>query len=220
MFVLSARAANPLFVVTELSPPAQTLVDGRVSGTVTQRVRDLLRRAGLEGQFHVFPWARAYELALVRPNTLIYAMARTPARESQFKWIAPVGRYSLGFMKLTRHTSLKLENAQQAKIYLTAVQRKDVAVEVLSDLGFREDDNLLLTADIQQSWELLLKGKVDFVIDDPAAIQDLLDKHNLSPEQVTFELMLPQLEQLTYLAASLETDDALVEKLRAAHLPL
>ncbi|WP_146027099.1 substrate-binding periplasmic protein [Bowmanella denitrificans] len=210
---LQSRAL-PLKVVTEISPPAQTLVDGQVSGVVTERVRKVLTDANQAAQIRAYPWARAYDLALSTPNTLIYAMARTPQREALFKWIGPVGRYALGFMQLSRNQPVKIQTLQDAKAYMIAVQRQDVALEVLKQHGFEEGKQLLVTADIQQSWTLLLKNKVDLVIDDPDAIDDMLQSMQLKTSDVRFAYMIPELEQLTYLAASLNTNDSLVEALR------
>jgi polar amino acid transport system substrate-binding protein len=65
---------------------------------------------------------------------------------------------------------------------------------------------------------LLLKGKVDYVVDDEAAIT-LMEKQLLQPKGIArFVLAIPQLEQKTYLAASKGTDPELVKKLQQAHL--
>ena len=37
-------------------------------------------------QIRLYPWARAYDMALKEPNVLIFLIARTSARETQFKW--------------------------------------------------------------------------------------------------------------------------------------
>ncbi|WP_168171407.1 transporter substrate-binding domain-containing protein [Lacimicrobium sp. SS2-24] len=203
-------------VVTELSPPAQTLVDDQVAGTVTERVRAILDAANLSAEFRMYPWARAYNLTLSRANTLIYAMARTPVREQHFHWIAPVGEYRLGLLRLRSNQHALISTLDDAKALVTAVQREDVAVEYLATQGFEEGKSLLITADITASWELLLKGKVDFIVEDPDAMQGMLEQFAVSASQVDMVYLIPQLAQTTWLAASLNTDRQLVERLQNA----
>jgi len=215
----TALSAQPVLqIVTELSPPAQTLTDNKVTGTVTQRVRNILARAGVEGEFHIYPWARAFNLASKQPNTLIYAMARTPEREQQFQWIGKIGEYRLGLLRLASNNEATISSLENAKNFVTAVQREDVAVEFLRKKGFEEGKSLLITSDITASWELLLKGKVDFIIEDPDAKQGMLAQFGLNQAHVTMAWMIPELAKPTWLAASLSTDSSLVERLRQASL--
>lgn len=215
----SAPSARPVLqVVTELSPPAQTLTDNKVTGIVTERVRNILALAGVEGEFHIYPWARAFSLAKKQPDTLIYAMARTAEREKQFQWIGKVGEYRLGLLRLTSNRSAAISSLENAKNLVTAVQREDVAVEFLRKKGFEEGKSLMITPDITASWELLLKGKVDFIIEDPEAMQGMLAEFGLSQNHVEMAWMIPELAKPTWLAASLNTDHSLVERLRQASL--
>ncbi len=82
LYLSFAAAANtgqpPLRVVTELSPPHQTIKDGKVDGVSTQIVIATLKQAELDSHIEVYPWARAYYIATSVPNMLIYNIARTP----------------------------------------------------------------------------------------------------------------------------------------------
>jgi polar amino acid transport system substrate-binding protein len=219
LVTFSALSTQPVLkVVTELSPPAQTLTDNKVTGTVTERVRDILSRAGIEGQFHIYPWARAFNLASKEPNTLIYAMARSPEREQQFQWIGKIGEYRLGLLRLASNHRAAISSFEMAKHFVTAVQREDVAVDFLRKKGFEEGKSLLITPDITASWELLLKGKVDFIIEDPEAMRGMLAEFGLSQKHVKMAWMIPELAKPTWLAASLNTDSSLVQRLRQASL--
>lgn len=213
---IQAFATEPILVVTELSPPHQTLVNGEVSGLATGIVRDILSQAQLPGTFNLMPWARAYALALQRPNTLIYNIARTKEREALFVWIGPVARYDLGFVALSSRSDVQLTTVADAKAFVVGVQRDDFAVTELKQLGFVEGKQLLLTADISESWRLLKRGKVDLIIDDPHALKSMAAQANMRPEQVRYLLPIPVLAQQTYLAANLHTDPQLILALRSA----
>ena len=80
-----------------LSPWAQTvqvvtettlfvfMQDGKIAGPATEVVKKTLQLAGINDyRLNIYPWARAYDMALNEPNVLIYLVARTPERETRF----------------------------------------------------------------------------------------------------------------------------------------
>lgn len=209
-------AGEPLRIFTELSAPAQTLENGVIGGRTTEKVRQVLDRAGLNGQFEIYPWARALDLARRTPNSLLYAVARTSEREPLFHWIGAVGEYRLGLLKLASNKQVHLKQLQDALPYTIAIQREDFATAYLLNLGFEEGRQLIMTADIAQSWTLLLNGKVDMIVEDPDAAQSLLPQYGLVEQDICFALMLPALAQITYLAANLDTDPDVVQRLKDA----
>jgi len=222
LYLSFAAAANTgqltLRVVTELSPPHQTIKDGKVDGVSTQIVIATLKQAGLDSLIEVYPWARSYYIATSVPNVLIYNMARTPERENEFHWIGPVANYRLGLVRLTQRADLSPNHIKDLGSAVIAVQRGDFSTLYLQQQGLKIGKELQLSADILESWRLLIKGKVDYVVDDEAALA-LMEKQLSQPEGITrFVLAIPQLEQKTYLAASKTTDPELVRKLQQAHL--
>lgn len=218
-FATTANTEAPaLRVVTELSPPHQTVKDGKVDGVSTQIVLATLKQAGLESRIEVYPWARAFYIASSIPNVLIYNMARTPDRENEFHWIGPVANYRLGLVRLSERTDLTPNHVKDLGSAVIAVQRADFSSHWLEQQGMKIGKELQLSADIFESWRLLLKGKVDYVVDDEAALA-LMEKQLLQPQGVAkFVLAIPELEQQTYLAASKGSDAELVKKLQQAHL--
>lgn len=217
--VFAVYADSPaLRVVTELSPPHQTIKEGKVDGVSTQIVEATLKQAGLESRIEVYPWARAFYIATSTPNVLIYNMARTTERENEFHWIGPVANYRLGLVRLTERTDLAPNHIKDLGSAVIAVQRDDFSYHWMKQQGMKVGKELQLSADILESWRLLLKGKVDYVVDDASALA-LMEQQLAQPEGITrFVLAIPQLEQKTYLAASKDTDPALVKKLQQAHL--
>lgn len=216
-FCSSAWAQEPLRVVTELSPPHQTLVNGEVSGISTELVRAVLAEAGVSAQIELYPWARAFRIARSRPNILIYNMARTAEREQEFRWIGTVAAYQLGFVSLSHRSDIKISSVADAKQYTVAVQRDDLSANFLINNGFVPDVQLVQVADIAESWQLLLNGKVDLVIDDPVALNGMVATLGLRRRDVNFIYAIPELEQQTWLAASIATPELLVKQLQAAH---
>lgn len=85
--------ARELTVVTEVWEPYNFEQKGKVVGISTEIVAATIDAAELEiapGGIRILPWPRAYKMALSTPNTLIYTILRTQARESDFYWIGPL----------------------------------------------------------------------------------------------------------------------------------
>ncbi|AWL12123.1 hypothetical protein HMF8227_01650 [Saliniradius amylolyticus] len=200
-------------VVTELSPPAQTIVSNEVDGVFTRRVRQVLQDAGIESQFYIYPWARALNRAKTHPNTLIYGIAKTPQRQSDFVWLGEIGTYQLGLVHLSQRP-VGINALADLQRFSIAVQREDIAYQYLSELGL--DKQLMVTADIQASWRLLLNGKVDLVVDDPNAMHALREEFGLPPEAVTYAFPLEALFTTTYLAAHPNTHPEVIQRVRQA----
>ena len=56
----------------------------------TEVVKKILKRAKLDYKLGIYPWARAYQMALDAPNVLIYSIARNDKRETLFKWVCVI----------------------------------------------------------------------------------------------------------------------------------
>ncbi|TMN36330.1 transporter substrate-binding domain-containing protein [Pseudoalteromonas sp. S2755] len=201
-----------LQVVTELSPPNQTIENHQVAGSSTDLVKAILKAAELEGQFSIYPWARAFKLAQHDKYTLIYSIAKTPAREDSFHWIGPVAVFHLGFVTNRYREDIKIQSLEDAKQYKIAVQRGDIAEGTLKALGF----NFVQTSDIEKSYELLVANRVDLVIDDPRYIKTMATELNLPADHFTFLYDVEALSVKGYLATNNQLPADIVERLRIA----
>ena len=214
---LPAVAAEPLRVVLELSPPHQTLENGKVGGLTTAVVEAMLQQAGLTPSFEVYPWARAFRIAATTPDVLIYNMARTPEREAQFEWIGTVTRYKFGFLKLSWREDIQVSQLADIRHYVVGAQREDFSAEWLKNAAKQPAQKLELQPDVLETWRLLVNGKLDLMIDDPDAIDDMLHKHQLERRDIEFVLFPPELEQQTWIAVKKGSSAALVQRLRLAY---
>ena len=209
-----SQAKETFLVVTELSPPNQTLVNGEVNGIVTESVRGLFDAAKLTPDIRMYPWARAYKVASEIKNTFIYSLARTTEREDEFYWIAPVGKFYMGFITLSERLDISVEKLEQAKRYKIAMQRNDFSTQTLLKYGFE----VVLTSDIQKSYDLLLAKKVDLIVDDPLYMQQMSDYLGLKKGHLNFIYKIDELTVDAYLAANKQTDPHLIKALRAAFM--
>lgn len=223
IFLLVLFRASPcpakniqLQVVTELSPPYQTLVQNEVSGSATQVVKKLLAAANLSASFNMYPWARAYNKAVSEPNTLIYSIAKSAQRDKLFHWLLPVVDYQFGLVTLSERTDLDLTNLNELANFVLAVQRNDIAHQWATEQGLEEGEHLVICSDIGCSWQLLLNKKVDFIVESPELIEGMLEQHNLPSDKAKFVIAIPELEVSGYLAANINIDPSYLEKLTLA----
>ena len=209
--------ASSLRVVMEVSPPHQTNEQGVPGGLTTAVVQEMLAAARLTPTIEVYPWARAFKIASTTPNALIYNMARTSARENKFIWIGEVARYRFGFVKLKKRVDIQIRQLSEAKRYVAGAQRDDFSADWLSDQGFLLDKQLILLADIEETWRYLVSGKIDILIDDPFVVDMMLVKFQLTQSDIEFVYYLPELQQTTWIAMHKNSDPELVTKLKMAY---
>jgi polar amino acid transport system substrate-binding protein len=209
--------AAPLRVVMEVSPPHQTNEQGVPGGLTTAVVQEMLAHARLTSNIEVYPWARAFKIASTTPNVLIYNMARTSEREKHFVWIGEVASYRFGFVKLKQREDIQINNVVDAKKYIVGTQRDDFSADWLVKQGFGLGKQLTVQPDIEETWRYLVSGKIDILIDDPFAVDDMLSKFQLQRADIEFVYYIPQLQQNTWIAVHKDSSPELVAKLREGY---
>tara|TARA_R110000868_G_scaffold2705_5_gene18981 strand:- start:756 stop:1472 length:717 start_codon:yes stop_codon:yes gene_type:complete len=212
----SYAQAPDLQVVTESSPPYQIMLNGEVAGLATDKVKNILAKAGLSASFSIYPWARAYKKALHEPNTLIYSIAKNTSRNESFHWLMPVTQYRFGLVKLTERTDILIDDLKDIKHYRFAVQRDDISHEWLQSKGLIEDKHFITCSDIDCSWLLLLNKKVDLIIESPELIVDMLKRYGKAPDSASFIMAIPELAITGYLASNKKITPHILDKLKAA----
>lgn len=212
--LMGTGSAQTLRVVTELSPPFQTIENGAVSGTATKKVRDILNRSGVDYVIEVYPWATAYKFATTRNNVLIYSMAKTAERMNNFHWIAPTFDFNPHLVGKKSRPELKLSSLTQAQKFKIAVQNKDFSHKYLLSLGFKNHLNLVLSPSIIDSWKLLNQNHVDFIVED-LSLLPAMEKHGVIIEKYRNYLPLTELSKSAYLAANINLSPEILKKLMA-----
>lgn len=207
-----AAHAGPVRVVTEETAYSY-LRDGKVSGPATEVVEATLQRAGLDDyQIGLYPWARAYDMALQEPDVLVYLIARTSEREALFRWVGEIMRIDYHFYKLREREDIDVPDLEAAKAYRVGVLRDDVRHQYLQARGF---DKIVVTAHNSDNFKRLLNGQVDLV---PMPEQDMIalcKEAGLDPNEVE-RTLTPNSSTQLYMAFSRTTDDATVLRMQAA----
>lgn len=188
--------------------------DGRVGGPASQVVEAMLQRAGLtDYSLALYPWARAYDMALQQPNVLIYLIARTPEREPLFKWVGEVMRIDYHLYKLRGQPDIRVHTLADAKHYSIGVLRDDVRQQYLQAEGFTK---LVIAAHNRNNFRRLLNRQVQLV---PMPERDArLQCAEAGVDFASLERVytLDALSSGLYMAYSRATADAIVTRSRAA----
>jgi polar amino acid transport system substrate-binding protein len=161
---------------------------------------------------HVYPWARAYELALKEPNVLIFLIARTPARERQFHWAGEIMRIQYHLYRL-KSSPVEVKDLEAAKAYSIGVMRDDVRQQYLRSKGF---ERLVVSAQSLDNFQKLLRGQVDLVpltTDDAAS---LCQQTGFDCAGLVRVLTLDEASTGLYMAYSLSTPAPVVQRTQEA----
>lgn len=212
---LPALGAAPLTVVTEEFPPFNYTRDGKLAGYAVEIVQALLAQAGVDYSMASYPWERAYRMAQLKPNVLIFSIVRTPRREALFQWIAPVARRKVYLYKLAKRHDVQLQSLNDLRRYRVAVNRSDVAQTQLQALGLELGRQIDLSSQDVTNIRKLAIGRADFIVATEFSIVALCAGAGVPFELLERTLMLPG-DSDYYIAASLGTPPATVERLRAA----
>ena len=132
------QSQRHLYLTTETSAPSSMLVDGRVAGIATDKLRGVLARSGVSYEIALLPWRRAYTAALQRPDTCVYSTTRTAEREALFKWVGPLDSAQWVLMGRADR-KLALTSLEQARGLRIGTYHGDARDSYLRSLGFATD---------------------------------------------------------------------------------
>lgn len=188
--------------------------DGKATGEATVVVETVLQRAGLKDyQVNIYPWARAYSLALHQPNVLIYLIARTPEREALFKWVGEVVSLQVNFYKLKERKDITVHSLADAKKYTVGVLRDEVRHQYLQHQGFPK---LELASQHIDNLRKLEHHRIDMIPMPEQALAALCKKFGNDCSKLEKVYTLEDLNVKLYIAYSKATTDDIVEKTKAA----
>ena len=180
----------PLKIVTEHWPPYHYLSeDGKLQGSVLAAVQQIISEAKLTASVDVLSWSKAYDIALNRPNTLIFSIIRTPERENLFDWYCPISEpLEISLLKLRTRNDIKVNELSDAKRFTLGVVRNDYANQFLQSKGFSDGQNLLESTDELANLRQLLSGKIDLVVQVKESLDFRLEKLGHSGNEVEIAL--------------------------------
>lgn len=188
--------------------------DGKVTGPASEVVRATLQRAGLvDHRLSLYPWARAYDLALREPNTLIFLIARTPAREPLFKWAGEFLRIEYHLYRLRGREDVRVHTLDDARQYAIGVMRDDVRQQYLQGRGFKK---LVVSARNVDTLRMLVDGRVQLLPLPQTDVARFSREAGIDPSSLERVYTLDEMTTGIYMAYSRSTPDAVVQRTQQA----
>lgn len=158
-------------IVTSEEPPTNFKENGEVTGIVTDIVKEIEKYNGERAEINIYPWARAYEIAISEPNVIIFTGAKTVERvEHGFYFIGPVTtRQHILYKKAGRDLKIEnLEDIKREKLIVGAL-RGDWRGKFFIDNGIKVDE----VTEHSKNLKKLIMGRIDLF-----ALSDLELKGN------------------------------------------
>ena len=156
-------SAQPVFsveltILTENLPPLNYVKDGELVGPSIEIVKEIQRRVGSRDKIQVYPWARAYKMALEDENVALFGTTHTKARDDKFKWVGPLAT-KRDILVAKKDSGIKINNLDDAKkVSRIGTLREDTREILLKRHGFA---NLEPVSDEQLNAKKLVLGRID-----------------------------------------------------------
>jgi polar amino acid transport system substrate-binding protein len=201
-------------VVTEYLEPYQIKnPDGSIGGFSTDVIKALFKITKDQYKIQIMPWARAYEVALHKPNILIYSIAHTKSRDNKFHWIGALKEERLYFWGLKKHYDKTNHTVSELKKFKIAVSRNSNSAQYLIAQDF---SNIYQLANERQNMNMLFIDRVDLILATQITIETRAKSLGYDFNDLQRLNEVAALNNKLSIAFSLETSPALVKQYQMA----
>ncbi|QYJ75827.1 ABC transporter substrate-binding protein [Shewanella sp. FJAT-52076] len=211
---LAQEKLSSLSFLTEEYPPFNFTRDGKVQGIAVDL---LLSAAALEGQsisresIRVYPWTRAYAMALRGHNMVLFSTTRTEEREPLFHWVGPIAPMRIVLIAL-KQQHIHVESLADLQNKQIGVVTNDIGEEVLTQLGLA--DQLQPNASADLLLKMMARGRIDLWAYEETVAKWLIKESGMSFDD--FEVVYLLREAELYYAFSRDVPEALRVQLQHA----
>lgn len=217
MMSTSLWAEQKLTVYTEHYPPFNYLDDNQeVVGQATKNVRLVLDRAKIDYEIMLVPWNRAYVRARQQTNTLIYTVTRTPVREPEFYWLFPIAPSNFHVFIRSNDNRTVTYDAIKAGLFSGACVKDDLSCELLVEIGMPAENIRRVAKQVTGDYDMVAAGRADIYISELSVNSRLRELAGETPN-LTKPVLPLNLKTGFYLAAGLNTDDAIRQRVMDAY---
>ncbi len=216
-----AAEKKSLTIVTEHNPPYNYSEDTspglapKIKGFSTEIISEILNRTKINASIKLYPWKRAYRLAQLEENVLIYSIRRTYIREDQFKWVGPLANHSKYLYRLNHRTDIVIGSLEDAKRHAIGGEEDSATIQYLLNQGFTKGPNLQIAYSKKLNLKKLLANRIDLIAGTELGISYLLKLSGLNLLRLDKAYALPN-EGDYYMAFSLATQDSIITQFQQA----
>lgn len=221
-FTNQSAANTQLSVLTEDWHPFSYKEGDAIVGTSTTYVKRLLEQANLNYQIEIREWSEAYTILKSEPNTLLYSTFRTPKRAPLFHWICPINQLvASSVYALSDRLDITASNLKDLKTYSIGITKETYPYHFFKDLGFIEGKNLQVTKNNSSNLGMLMRKRVDLIVESDIAILEMMKIDNIHPNTIKKLVKVEDPDQPDIcLAISKGTDLKTIQKIKQAHKQL
>ena len=209
----NATTSESLTYYTEIYPPSNFLENNELVGLSVETLKLLWQKMNVKEQkIHIVPWARGYHNVLNKPNSMLFTMARTPKRETLFKWVGPL--YFAEHVLIAKHDFTDdINDITDAYQYIIAAIKNDVSEITLLEKNF-PDEHIVRISQLRQAILMLQNKRIDLMIVSRTSLKGILDEHNLTMDDIKIVFSINKIGN--YYAFNVNTPDILIEQYQQA----
>ncbi|MFA9274633.1 MAG: substrate-binding periplasmic protein [Candidatus Aquirickettsiella gammari] len=196
---------------TEEWPPYNYLRDKEITGISSDILRAACAMANIDCNLQLVPWTRAYKTVQDTRNTLIYTIARIPAREHQFIWIGPILPRTT-WVYARAQVADKIRTFKDLEHFKVGVIRAEASSTELADAGVSNAPIRIFNSNSDEM-RMLKSGQIDVVVNTEIGMA-MNQKQFDIPATDIVKLMKLYDGGALYFGMNLESDPAIVEKLQ------
>ncbi len=152
---------SALTFYTEQYPPYNYQETGTLKGVSVELFSAISEKLGqTTPNVNLTTWTAGYQATLTQNNTVLFAMARLPAREHLFKWAGPICTYRYALFSSWDKT-VAVNSTTELKNYRIGVIADDAAIQILLNAGIDSNQLVYDTNATSLIWKLA-HGEIDF----------------------------------------------------------
>ena len=215
LIVSPSAYCNELTVLTEDLPPLNYIDNGALVGPSVEIVKEIIKRLGTNEPIHVYPWARAYKMALEEKNVVLFGMTYTEVRKDKFKWVGPLAvKRDILVGKI--NSDIKIETLEDAKkVKRIGTLLDDTRGRMLEGLGFK---NLEPVTDEKLNAQKLAIDRIDLWAYKIPGLRTVCDLAGVDYRKFEEVYHLREIELM--IAFSKKTPDAIVKTWNEAFIEM
>lgn len=200
-----------LTILTENLPPLNYVENGELVGSSVEIVEEIKRRVNAAAPIQVYPWARAYKMALEQENVILFGMTYTDVRKDKFKWVGPLA-VKRDILVAKKGSGIHIDSLEDAKkVKRIGTLRDDTRERLLKRNGFT---NLESVSDEQLNAKKLALGRIDLWAYKIPGLRTVCDLAGVDYAQFEEVYHLREIELM--IAFSKKTSDSIVRQWRDA----
>ncbi|MEJ6474220.1 substrate-binding periplasmic protein [Pseudoalteromonas piscicida] len=207
------------FVAEDLPPYHFINAKGEVDGGLVALAQAIADEANVIAKIEIMPMARVLHQFESKQNVALLSWLKTPVRALQFRFLGTMCHASASLIGL-RQSQTPIQDLNAAKRYRTGTIRGYYSETFLKENGFAEGYELVLVSNYEILWNLLFKGRIDFVLTNTLTLEKELTALGLDSSAIEHKLILEQFPSELGLAVNAQFPNELANRLQHALVEL